>query len=268
MSHDGSPNDVRVPGVHDQPDNVSAIFQSDVAPGAAGIIAAPDAAEAFADVAAHGILPFSGIDDLFVGGGDGYGPDGAAEIFIGYIFPVVTAVCRLPDAAAGGAEVEGVALAQAAGYCGTAATAPGADEAVVDPGEEDGICIGKGRGFRSTRLGGQARTKRAYEGDEDEVTHAMKLRLGMKYKWITRMGCGQKKSPACAGGLATATSFSLGLRVRTKSGRIIWGRAQECGSGRTRLGNGITCRSCRRDVSLSCCRMLRSDRWSAGVFVR
>ena len=130
MSHDGSPNHVGVPGVHNQPDDVSAVLQSDVAPGTAGIIAAPYSAKAFADVAAHGVLPFSGIYDLFVGGSNGHGTNRAAEVFIGYILPVMTAISRLPDTAAGGAEIEGITLTQTAGDGGAATTTPGANKSI------------------------------------------------------------------------------------------------------------------------------------------
>jgi hypothetical protein len=212
--------------MYHEPNDMPSILQSDVPPGASGVIASPDAAEAFADVSAHRVLSFAGVKDLFIGRGDGHGSDGAAEIFIRDVLPVMSAICCFPDTSAGSPKIKGVPLFHTAGDSGTAATPPGSDQTVGNTGKQDGISVDAGRFFLNTRLGIQARAKLTQEGKKYEYTHAMKLRQGMKSDRYASMLSGQKKSPATAGGLyATRISFSLGLRVRTKSGPIMRGYA-------------------------------------------
>ena len=180
MSHDGGPDDIRIAGMYHEPNDMPSILQSDVPPGASGVIASPDAAEAFADVSAHRVLSFAGVKDLFIGRGDRHRADGASEIFVGDILPVMSTIGCLPDAATGGSEIEGVPLFHAAGDSGTAATTPGPYQAIGDAGKEEGIRVYTRRFFLNTRLGRQARGERTHEGEKDECTHTMKLRNGIK----------------------------------------------------------------------------------------
>ena len=91
------------------------------------------------DVAADRHLAAAGVDDVRVRLGDGDGADRAAEEAVGDVLPGAAAVGRLPDAAAGAAEVVGVAVAGQAGDGGHAAAAVGADLAPLHPLEQGGI---------------------------------------------------------------------------------------------------------------------------------
>ena len=84
----------------------------DELPGLAGVGRLPDAV-AVRDVAAHRHLAAAGVDDVGVPVGDRDGADRAAEEAVRDVLPGAAAVGRLPHAAAGAAEVVGVAVAAA-----------------------------------------------------------------------------------------------------------------------------------------------------------
>lgn len=139
MAHDGHPYDVGVAGMDDDADDMPSVAQAEVTPSPAGVIGTPHAAEAFGDVAAHRVLALTHVQDLLVGRRHGHGTHRAAKVLVGDILPVAATVGRLPDAAAGGTEIEGRAIAEAARDRATAAAAPGPDKPVADFGKQEGV---------------------------------------------------------------------------------------------------------------------------------
>ncbi|ULQ54864.1 hypothetical protein KJS93_12865 [Flavihumibacter fluvii] len=142
MAHHRHPKDIGIARMDHDADDMSGVFQSEVFPAAAAVFAAPDAAESFGDIAAHRVLAFAGVEDVFIRWRYGDSAHASAEIFIGNVFPVAAAVGGLPDAAAGGGHVEELFVFIGSGYGAGAAAAEGANEAVFGGGEEDGIGFG------------------------------------------------------------------------------------------------------------------------------
>ena len=86
------------------------------------------------DVAADAGFAGADVDDVRIGFGDGDGADGGRGVFcfVEDGLPVEAAVSGLPDSAGYCAEVVGVVLADDAGYGYYAASAEGADQAVLE----------------------------------------------------------------------------------------------------------------------------------------
>src|SRR5579884_2058562 len=86
--------------------DVAGILQTEVYPGFARIGRFVDAI-AMRDVAANSCLAHASVDDVGIGGGDGYCADGGAfEEAIGDVFPDQAAIDGFPDAATGRAEIK------------------------------------------------------------------------------------------------------------------------------------------------------------------
>ena len=130
MTHHGYPGDVRITRMYDDACDMTAIFQAEVAPASAAVVAAPETAEVFGDIVAERAFAFPGVYDGFVGSRNGYCADTATEISIGNILPVAAAIGGLPETAARGAKIKGVLIFKAARYGIGAAAAERTDKPV------------------------------------------------------------------------------------------------------------------------------------------
>src|SRR5215467_5202939 len=91
--------------------DVAGVFEATMHPRFACVSGQVDAV-AMGDVAANGRLAHANVDHIGVGWRDGDPANGGArEGAVGDVLPEKTSVRGLPDAAAGGAEVEGVIVA-------------------------------------------------------------------------------------------------------------------------------------------------------------
>src|SRR5207302_2653581 len=101
---------IRVARVHADPADVSRVIQAQMRPGLPRVGRAIHAVTV-RDVAADAALAHPDVDHVRVRLRDADAADGRAfEKAIGRVLPVLPAVLRLPDAPAGRAEVEGVAV--------------------------------------------------------------------------------------------------------------------------------------------------------------
>jgi hypothetical protein len=177
---------------------MAGILQSEVPPGPAAIIGAPDTAQPLAHIAAHGALAFPGIDDIVVGRGHADGTDAAAEIFVGHIGPVAAAIDRLPDPAPGAAEIEYLAVLGAAGHRSTAASPEGTHEPEFQLGLQERIRIRNGGNGRSgLPLGGHRQGKEQCDENGQWMSHVPGLnRQYTKHRSSIEFNEGQKKIPS------------------------------------------------------------------------
>jgi hypothetical protein len=142
MSHHRRPNNIRISWVHQDANDMPAVFEPDIFPGPSCIFAPPHTFESLAYIATHGILAFAHVKNIFVAGRFRHGADRSPKIFIGYIFPIASAVGCFPNATACCAKVKGVLVFVAAG-CGTAPSATKrTNEPVFHFRKEYGIGIG------------------------------------------------------------------------------------------------------------------------------
>ena len=150
----GHVDEVGVVGVDEDRAAVAGALQPDVPPGLARVGGLVDPV-ADDDVAAQAVGAGRNVDDVRVRIGH---PDRAdrprPEVAVRDVAPVVPAVGGLPDAAAGGAHVEGGRVGAVARHGGDAAAARGAHVAVAQAAEQVG---GEARGRRSGRWRGWGR---------------------------------------------------------------------------------------------------------------
>ena len=93
-------------GMDDDPRNMPAILQPQIAPAAAAVITAPDTAQVLGDIVPQRALPFAGIDDAAVAWRHRYRADPAAEKPVADILPVAAPIGGLPQTAARRAEIK------------------------------------------------------------------------------------------------------------------------------------------------------------------
>ena len=160
--------DARVGGMHAHRADVADVLEADVRPRLARVARLPDAL-ADRDVGAEAVRAGARVDDVRVGVGDidvAHGADG--DLPVGDVRPVGAGVGGLPDAATGGAEVEGVGFLIHARHRSDATAACGADHApaeLVERRWRGDRRDGRGDGRRA-RLGrGAVRREHECRGD-------------------------------------------------------------------------------------------------------
>src|SRR6185436_6699343 len=169
------------------------VVQAGVLPGAAGVGRLPDAV-ALGHVAADGLFAGAGVDHVRISRRDRDGADRAAEGAVRHVLPGAPPVRGLPDAAAGAAEIVGVALARDAGHRRRPAAAIGADLAPAVGLPELGVenLVGPGcllrfrRGRGGGEIGGCGQRGEHGQGErEPGEDHAQLLKEWME----TRTAC-------------------------------------------------------------------------------
>ena len=135
----GEVRDVGVARVDADAADLAGVAKAEVAPGGAVVVGAVDAA-AGRDVAADGVGAGADVEDGRVGGRHRDGADRAdGDAVVGDVLPRLARALRLPDAAAGGTEVEGVRLGAYAGDGGDTTAPEGAQFT-----EAEGLEFGRG----------------------------------------------------------------------------------------------------------------------------
>src|SRR3982750_1451127 len=99
------PNDIGIPGINHNTYDMPGFLQPYVFPASSTIFAAPYTAKPLGHITAKRALSFSHIYPRFVGGRHGHRSYRAAELLIGNVFPIRTAVCCLPYTAAGRSKI-------------------------------------------------------------------------------------------------------------------------------------------------------------------
>ncbi len=150
--------------------DLAGLAQADVAPAVAGVGRAVDA-DPRRDVAARAGRAGAGVDHVGVRGRHRHGADRAGlELLVGDVGPAQAAVGGLPDAAAGRAHVEQLALAGHAGDRGDPAAAVGADVAEPEPFELLLVEGRRGARLRRGRGSGRPQQKGRERGGEQNGT--------------------------------------------------------------------------------------------------
>ena len=160
----GDPQHVGVLRVHDDARDVPRVVEPHLLPRLAGVGGAIDAVAGMRHHAAHRVLARAHVDHVRITRRDGNRPDGARlEGAVGDVPPADAHVVGLPDAAAGGAHVVRLRVADDAGGRVGAAAAEGPDGAPLD-GLED--AVGSSHGGRRPLSG--ERGNHSGQGKRDE----------------------------------------------------------------------------------------------------
>ena len=161
-------DEVRIRRMDADARDLAGVAQPDVLPGPAAVGRLVDAV-AVRDVAADGLLSGADVDHVRIGLRDGDRADRARlEVLVGDDLPVGAAVGRLPDAAAGRAEVERVRIAPNAGDRRHAPAAEGPDQPELEALEAVGkALLGSGRGAGGGGAG-RRRDRGQRSDDQDE----------------------------------------------------------------------------------------------------
>ena len=135
------------------------VLEAEAPPGLAGVVGPVDPLPDD-DVAAQAVGAGGHIDDVRIAVRHRDGADGGAlEGAVRDRDPVVAVVRGLPDAAPGGAHVEGPGMGAVARHRGDPAAPRGADHAVLHGGQQVGVGLGRG-GRRDQRREGQEEERR------------------------------------------------------------------------------------------------------------
>ena len=167
-------------------------------------------AVALDDVAAQLRLAHADVDDVGIGGRDGDGADrGGLQRLVGDRRPGRAAVGRLPEAAAGGAEVVFERPGVAAGRAGRSSAARGADAAPAQAAEERVAVAAGGRRGGGCRRGRGLRRAGWLAGANDADCDAAAREAGA----VSRLSSAAGHAPRAAANARTPPPIHVARRM-------------------------------------------------------